>query len=585
MRAAGVAHRHRRRSTSAAPATCATARCSPTPTLEELRGFDAILLGAVGTPEVPPGVLERGLLLQDALRARPLRQPAARSYGDGVDFVVIRENTEGTYAGEGGFLRKGTPHEVATQGSVNTRIGVERCVRYAFELAQSRPRKHLTLVHKTNVLTFAGDLWQRTFDERGAPSTPTSPRPTTTSTRRASTSCRTRGATTSSSPTTCSATSSPTSAARCPAASGWRRRPTSTRPAPARRCSSRCTARRPTSSAPGKANPIAAILSAALMLDFLGEADAAARIRKACADVTPPARRTVDRRPPSQKGSEAAMPITPTEKIWMNGELVDWDDAQIHVLTHTLHYGTGVFEGIRAYETPDGPGHLPAHRPHRAPLQLGQDHDDGHARTPSTSWSQATKDTVRSTGLPSCYVRPIAYYGYGEMGLNTLPCTVDVAIACWPWGAYLGEEAVRKGVRMKISSWTRHDHNTMPPASKTDRQLRELVAGQGRGAQGRLRRGHHAQPAGLRDRVHRREHLRRPPRHAPHAAAVGRRARGHHAELGDDDRPRPRLRRARRQPRPQRPVHRRGDLRVRHRRRGHAGELGRRPRGARAPAR
>ncbi len=80
---------------------------------------------------------------------------------------------------------------------------------------------------------------------------------------------------------------------------------------------------------------------------------------------------------------------------------------------------------------------------------------------------QATKDTVRSTGLPGCYIRPIAYYGYGEMGLNTLPCKVDVAIACWPWGAYLGDDAVTKGVRMKISSWVRHNHNTMPPAAKT----------------------------------------------------------------------------------------------------------------------
>jgi branched-chain amino acid aminotransferase len=80
---------------------------------------------------------------------------------------------------------------------------------------------------------------------------------------------------------------------------------------------------------------------------------------------------------------------------------------------------------------------------------------------------QATKDTVASTGLASCYVRPLAYYGYGEMGLNTLPCKVDVAIACWPWGAYLGDDALSKGVRMKISSWTRHDHNTMPPAAKT----------------------------------------------------------------------------------------------------------------------
>jgi 3-isopropylmalate dehydrogenase len=93
------------------------------------------------------------------INLRPFLKPPA------IDFIVIRENTEGIYAGEGGFLRKGTAQEVATQGSVNTRMGVERCVRFAFELAQSRPRRHLTLVHKTNVLTFAGDLWQRAFDE------------------------------------------------------------------------------------------------------------------------------------------------------------------------------------------------------------------------------------------------------------------------------------------------------------------------------------------------------------------------------------------------------------------------------------
>ena len=133
-------------------------------TLDELRRFDAILLGAVGTPAVPPGVIERGLLLKMRfeldlyINQRPFTAP-------GHDFVVIRENTEGPYVGEGGVLRRGTPHEVATQGSVNTRMGVERCVRYAFELASTRPRRHLTLVHKTNVLTFAGDLWQRTFDE------------------------------------------------------------------------------------------------------------------------------------------------------------------------------------------------------------------------------------------------------------------------------------------------------------------------------------------------------------------------------------------------------------------------------------
>ena len=160
------------------------------------------------------------------------------------------------------------------------------------------------------------------------------------------------------------------------------------------------------------------------------------------------------------------MPIQTTPKIWMNGKLVDWDDAKVHVLTHTLHYGTGVFEGVRAYETDDGPAvfRLTEHieRLFASAHIMGMD-------IPFTveELVQATKDTVKSTGLPSCYVRPLAYYGYGEMGLNTLPCKVDVAIACWPWGAYLGDDAITKGVRLKISSWTRHDHNIMPPAAKT----------------------------------------------------------------------------------------------------------------------
>ena len=131
--------------------------------VDEWRGLDAIYVGAVGTPDVPPGVIERGLLLKMRfdldlyINQRPFAAPSH-------DFVVIRENTEGTYAGEGGFLRKNTPQEIATQGSVNTRHGVERCIRYAFDLAMTR-RRHLTMCHKTNVLTFAGDLWERTFNE------------------------------------------------------------------------------------------------------------------------------------------------------------------------------------------------------------------------------------------------------------------------------------------------------------------------------------------------------------------------------------------------------------------------------------
>jgi branched-chain amino acid aminotransferase len=125
-----------------------------------------------------------------------------------------------------------------------------------------------------------------------------------------------------------------------------------------------------------------------------------------------------------------------------------------------------VFEGIRAYETADGPAvfRLQEHieRLFRSAHILGME-------IPYTVEEivKATKETVKSTGLPGCYIRPIAYYGYGEMGLNTLPCTVDVAIACWPWGAYLGDDAMTKGVRMKISSWKRLDHNMLPPAAKT----------------------------------------------------------------------------------------------------------------------
>lgn len=153
-----------------------TGEVLPESVLNELAGHDAVLLGAVGMPDVPPGVLERGLLLKlrfsfdQYVNLRPVRlfegapTPIAGLTPDRCDLVVVRENTEGLYGGAGGFLRRGTPHEVATQESVNTRHGVERVVRYAFGRAQGRRRK-LTLCHKTNVLTYAGDLWQRTVDE------------------------------------------------------------------------------------------------------------------------------------------------------------------------------------------------------------------------------------------------------------------------------------------------------------------------------------------------------------------------------------------------------------------------------------
>jgi 3-isopropylmalate dehydrogenase len=160
----------------------ATGETLPDSVLAEIRGHDAILLGAVGDPGVPSGVLERGLLLRlrfaldQYVNLRPVRlypgvqSPLAleRVAPNGIDFVVVREGTEGPYVGNGGALRVGSPAEIATEVSVNTRYGVERVVRDAFARAQARERKHLTLVHKHNVLVHAGDLWRRTVDEVGA---------------------------------------------------------------------------------------------------------------------------------------------------------------------------------------------------------------------------------------------------------------------------------------------------------------------------------------------------------------------------------------------------------------------------------
>ncbi|MDC5697007.1 3-isopropylmalate dehydrogenase [Intrasporangium calvum] len=160
----------------------ATGETLPDSVLEELRGHDAILLGAIGDPSVPSGVLERGVLLpirfalDHFVNLRPAKLfpgvasplDVARVAPDGIDFVVVREGTEGPYVGNGGSLRTGTPNEIATEVSVNTRFGVERVVRDAFARAQARPRQHLTLVHKHNVLTHAGHLWRRTVEEVAA---------------------------------------------------------------------------------------------------------------------------------------------------------------------------------------------------------------------------------------------------------------------------------------------------------------------------------------------------------------------------------------------------------------------------------
>src|SRR5205807_9722628 len=170
------------------------------------------------------------------------------------------------------------------------------------------------------------------------------------------------------------------------------------------------------------------------------------------------------------------MPLEKVEKIWMDGELVGWDDATVHILTHSLHYGSGVLEGIRAHPTTRGPAVF------RLTDHITRLFDSAKVFLIEIPFSplqivDAVKDTIRINGLDQCYIRPIVYLGYGEMGLNPLPCPVNVSIAVWPWGTYLGDEGIRNGVRVKISSWQRHDPNAMPPAAKgTDMYVNSSMA-------------------------------------------------------------------------------------------------------------
>jgi branched-chain amino acid aminotransferase len=161
------------------------------------------------------------------------------------------------------------------------------------------------------------------------------------------------------------------------------------------------------------------------------------------------------------------MPITPTKKIWMDGVLVDWVDAKVHVLSHTLHYGTGAFEGIRAYKTSQGVAIFRL-REHMERLLRSCKILTIDVPYDLVELCEAAKEIVRVNELTSgCYIRPIVYLGYGEIGVNPIGAPVNVAIAAWPWGAYLGEDAANNGARMKISSWARHHPNSMPTASKT----------------------------------------------------------------------------------------------------------------------
>ncbi|HEV2712836.1 MAG TPA: branched-chain amino acid transaminase [Gaiellaceae bacterium] len=154
-----------------------------------------------------------------------------------------------------------------------------------------------------------------------------------------------------------------------------------------------------------------------------------------------------------------------TEKIWMNGEFVDWADAKIHVGAHGLHYGTGVFEGIRCYETPRGPAvfrltdHLRRLDASARLLSMDLGYTVDELR-------EISLELIRVNGLPECYLRPIAFYGYGELGVSAAGNPVDVVIMSWPWGTYLGDEGLKNGIRVKVSSWKRVGPNTIPHAAK-----------------------------------------------------------------------------------------------------------------------
>jgi branched-chain amino acid aminotransferase len=154
-----------------------------------------------------------------------------------------------------------------------------------------------------------------------------------------------------------------------------------------------------------------------------------------------------------------------TEKIWMNGELIDWDDAKIHVGAHGLHYGTGVFEGIRCYDTPQGPAVF------RLRDHLERLHNSAKLLYMELPYSvdelrDVCKEVICANGLPSCYLRPIAFYGYGELGVQARGNPVEVAIMSWPWGTYLGDDGLRNGIRVKVSSWQRIAPNVIPHVAK-----------------------------------------------------------------------------------------------------------------------
>ena len=270
------------------------------------------------------------------------------------------------------------------------------------------------------------------------------------------------------------------------------------------------------------------------------------------------------------------MNVDPTDLIWMNGEFVAWEDAKVHVLTHGLHYGTGVFEGVRCYDTELGPA---VFRNAEHVERLFRSAELYYMDVPYSAEQlrAATLELVARNGLRSCYIRPIVYRGYGPMGLNPLDARVDVTIACWEWGAYLGEEGKSNGVRAKVSSWRRISPDSLIPHAKASGQYLNSVLAKVESVKAGYEEaillddhGYVCEGTGENIYIVRDGEIATPGQQQLDP-------RRHHAPLGDPDRARPRLHGRRAQHRPRRAVPRRRGVPVRHRRRARARARGRRP--------
>ena len=445
-------------------------------TLDELRGYDAIMLGAIGPAigdtRMPRGVLERGLLLRLRfgldlyVNYRPFTGVKG-SLAEGCDVRHRAREHRGALRRRGRRAALGTPHEVATQGSVNTRFGVERCVRYAFERAAVQDEPRLTLVHKTNVLTFAGDLWQRVVTEVASEfpevavdyhhvdaaciylvEQPARYGVIVTDNLFGDILSDLAGAVTGGIGFAASANLNPARTGAVALRAGARRRARHRRDGPGQPAGGR----------------------------VLGRVDARAprrdrgrtagrRRRWQTLRVTP--RRSVRAGVTRAADREVVDAHHPTKKIWMDGKLVDWRDATIHVLSHTLHYGTGAFEGIRAYKTPQGPAIFRL-RDHMARLLRSCKILMIDVPYTLDELCEAAKDVVRVNELlDGCYIRPLVYLGYGEMGVNPLGAP---STSRSPPGRGAPTSATRAratACAMKISSWVRHHPNAMPTAAKS----------------------------------------------------------------------------------------------------------------------